>query len=82
MPGIEFSHHARDMLDERRIAEEWVWRTLQAPERTEAGADGNTHYISAIPERGGRFLRVAANRRTTPERIVTVYFDRRLRRRP
>lgn len=39
MPAIEFSGHARDMLEERRIPEEWVDRTLQAPDGTEVGAD-------------------------------------------
>ncbi len=60
----------------------WVWRTLQSPDRTELGADGNAHYIKAIPEHGGRFLRVVVNRRVAPERVVTVFFDRRLRRKP
>jgi len=78
--GFELSAHARDMLHEREIPEEWMWRTLTSPERQEVCADGNMHYIRSIPEHGGRFLRVVVNPTVTPNRIVTVFFDRRLRR--
>jgi hypothetical protein len=57
-----------------------MWRTLASPERQEVGAKGNIHYIKSIPEHGGRFLRVVVNQTVTPSRIVTVFFDRRLRR--
>ena len=49
-------------------------------DRTEAGPTGNTHYIKAIPEHGGRFLRVIVNHHAAPGRVVTVFFDRGLRR--
>ena len=78
MVDIELSSHARDMLQERNISEEWVRRTINSPDRTEVGADNNTHYIKAIPEHGGRLLRVVVNPHMTPKRIVTVFFDRRL----
>jgi hypothetical protein len=80
MPAIEISEHATDMMRERDIPEEWLWRTLDAPDRTENGVDENTHYIKAIPERQGHFLRVIVNERVTPQRVVTLFFDRRLRR--
>ncbi len=79
MRDIEPSQHARDMLEEREIPEEWMWRTIDEPDQTEIGADGNTHYVKAIPEYGGRFLRVVVNPHVQPERIVTLFFDRRLR---
>lgn len=77
---IEFSSHARDMLLERNISEEWVRQTLDSPDRPEVRADNNIHYIKAIPEHGGRFLRVVVNLHAVPKLIVTVFFDRRLRR--
>ena len=80
MPDFDFSNHARWVICERSIPEEWVKRTTNFPDRTEIGADENTHYIKAIQEHGGRFLRVIVNTRVTPKRIVTVFFDRRLRR--
>ncbi len=80
MEEVRFSSHAWDMLRERNIPEAWVRGTMHAPDRTEVGVDHNTHYIKAIPEHGGRFLRVVVNPHVTPKRIVTVFFDRRLRR--
>jgi hypothetical protein len=80
MRDIELSEHARDMLHERNIPEEWLWLTVDDPERTEMGPDRNTHYIKAMPEYGGRFLRVIVNHRARPKRVVTLFFDRRLRR--
>ncbi len=68
------------MLEERKIPEEWLWRAINLPDRVEERDDLNTHYIKAIPEYGGRFLRVVVNTRVTPQRIVTIFFDRRIRR--
>ena len=76
---FEFSTHAFDMLIEREIPEEWVTRSLNAPDYTEIGIDDNIHYIKAIPEFGGRIIRVVVNPHRTPARVVTFFFDRRLR---
>ena len=81
MTDFEFSSHARSVLQERNIPEEWLWRTINFPDRTEVGTDNNIHYMKSIPEHGGRFLRVVVNPYVFPKRIVTVFFDRRLKRR-
>ncbi|MBE2223943.1 MAG: DUF4258 domain-containing protein [Anaerolineae bacterium] len=78
MPEFEFSTHAIDMLRERKINIEWVWRTLQTPSSKKKGKDGNMHYIKPIKERDGLVLRVVINPYVDPQRIVTVFFDRRL----
>lgn len=78
MMDIEVTAQARDMMQERGIAEEWVWRALRSPDRSALGAEGNMQYVKAIPERGGRFLRVVVNDRVVPAHIVTLFFDRRL----
>jgi len=44
------------------------------------GTDNNFHYIKAIKEHGSRFLRVVVNPNVNPRRVVTLSFDRRLRR--
>lgn len=75
-----FSKHAQDMLSERNIAEEWVWRTIKTPSSKKLGEDGNMHYIKSILERDGRFLRVVINPNVDPQLIVTLFFDRRLRK--
>ena len=81
MADIKLSMHAQDMLRERDIPEEWLWRTINMPDRTEIGVDNNTHYMKSIPEHGGRFLRVVVNHHVGPSRVVTLFFDRRLGRR-
>jgi hypothetical protein len=76
---IELSEHAKDMLRERNISEEWMWRAVDSPDRSTVGVDDNMHYIKAIPEHGDRLLRVIVNHRVTPQIVVTLFFDRRLR---
>ncbi|MHB0876048.1 MAG: DUF4258 domain-containing protein [Anaerolineae bacterium] len=80
MTDMEFSAHARDMLAERQIPEEWVRRCIESPDRSAPGKDGNMHYFKAIGERGGRVLHVVVNLKAEPKRVVTLFFDRRLRR--
>jgi len=53
MPEFELTSHARDMLIERRIAEEWIWRVLNHPDKKRMGEDGNMHYTKSIKERDG-----------------------------
>lgn len=74
------SGHFGDMLHERGISPEWVRQTLGQPERVEAHDDGTRHYIRPIPEFGNRWLRVIVNVSIEPNKGVTVFFDRRLRR--
>ena len=82
MFDVVFSVHARDMLKEREISEEWVILTINSPDKSEKRAeDNNWHYTKSIPERENRILRVVVNQEVNPYRVVTVFFDRRLRRR-
>ena len=78
MPEFEFSSHAKEMLLERRILEEWVWRTIDVPTKKKTGADGNLHYAKSIQEKQDRVLHVVVNPNVSPHRIVTLFFDRRL----
>lgn len=80
MPDVILSIHAKDMLAERQILEEWVWRTVNTPNKKRRGDDDNMHYTKAIKEREGRVLHVVVNPNVQPNRIVTVFFDRRLRK--
>ena len=80
MSNIEYSLHTRNVMEEREIPEEWVNRTVSEPDYNEVKADKTTHYIKAIPEFGGRFLRVVMNVSVEPNRVVTVFFDRRIKR--
>jgi hypothetical protein len=80
MPEVEISQHAQRMLEEREIPEEWMWRAIHDPDRVSIENDDNMHYVKAIAEYGGRYLRVIVNPNIQPNRIVTLFFDRRLGR--
>ena len=77
---FELSAHAKDMLKERNIPEEWIWRAINESDWKERGDDGNIHYFRGIPEHGGRILHVIVNPNVKPQKVVTVFFDRRVRR--
>jgi len=75
---ILFSPHALDMLAERSIERVWVERTVREPDV--AGADplrpDRIRAFRAIPERGGRVLRVVYVQAGEDIRIITAFFDR------
>ena len=74
-----FSKHATEMMDERKISENWVRQTLNESENTCTSVDGNLHFTKAITEKENRVLHVVVNPAVSPKRIVTLFFDRRLR---
>ena len=76
---FELSNHARRAVAEREISNEWIERTLQAPELIVPDPNDATieRYFSRIPEFGGRVLRVAVNKAVEPNRVVSVFFDRK-----
>jgi len=76
----EASKHFKEMLQERNISEKWVERTLKSPDILENMDDGTTHYMKMIEEYGDRWLRIIVNENRTPAKIITAFFDRRLRR--
>ena len=69
------------MINERDIQLSWLEQVLEWPEIVEADADDPqlTHYVGRIAEYGNRPLRVVFNARANPARIVTVYFDRKMK---
>lgn len=79
MTDAVFTKHALDMMEERKISESWVWRTINEADNTFASDDGNLHFTKAIAENENRVLHVVLNTTISPKRIVTLFFDRRLR---
>ena len=67
------------MMEKRNISEDWVWRVLNESDNTFTSDDGNLHFSKAIEEREDRVLHVVVNPAVSPKRIVTLFFDRRLR---
>jgi hypothetical protein len=79
MLEYELSEHASVMLRERNIQEAWVKSAMENPDKKELKDDGTVHYIRAVEQYEGRYLRVVVNADAKPQRIVTVFFDRRMR---
>ena len=77
---MDDTEHFGDMLTERGIQREWADIAVLQPDKTEDYADGPRNYIRQIPEFGNRWLRVVVNVASDPEKRVTAFFDRRLRR--
>jgi hypothetical protein len=80
---LEFTRHARNAMEERMIPLEWVEQAIAEPGlRMDDPDDAEVErFYKRIPERGNRVLRVAVNTRVVPWRVVSVFFDRRMRRR-
>ncbi len=78
---FQLSIHAHEQIIIRELNVLWVSDTLSNPERTLLLADsfGNTHYLKRISEFGDRWLRVVVNPNQEPPRIVTLFFDRRVK---
>jgi len=80
----ELTEHARESLRTRPVIRmEWVERVLRQPQRVEADAvdEKLEHRLGRIVEYDERVLRVIVKKDTNPLRIITFYFDRRMRRR-
>ncbi len=77
---MEFTKHFKNMLEERSIRHEWVDKCVNEPEKVEDHRDGSRHFLRRIEETGNRWLRVVVNIKVQPDRAVTAFFDRRLRR--
>ncbi len=76
--------HAEAAALKRKIDLAWIERALAEPDWTEPdpAKPGVMHAFLRIAERNHRVLRVVYNPSVHPARVITVYFDRRLRGRP
>lgn len=79
--NYELTKHAAKALAEREILIEWMERTMSAPEKILPDPQNPAveRRFRRIPEFGGRVLRVAVNTKVAPNRVVSVFFDRRMK---
>lgn len=79
---FRLSEHAHEALQKREIEIEWIEQALQNPDTIESDKYDPEleHRLAAISKFGNRVLRVIVKRKTEPEFVVTVFFDRRIRR--
>jgi hypothetical protein len=78
--NFELSAHASEMMEERGIRQDWVDDALINPDRTAEGNDRNIHYFKSIPEFGNRVLHIIVNQDFFSNKVITLFFDRRVRK--
>lgn len=76
---LDFTNHAKTMMHERLIQEDWVINTVNNPDMIEEKRENEKHYLKQILQTGGKFLRVIVNPSVSPPRVITAFFDRRVR---
>jgi len=81
--SYQLTEHASIVIMERGIHPNWIEKAIQQPDWTEPDLFDNslTCAFVAIPEFGGRMLRIVFDDSVEPKRVITVYFDRNARRR-
>jgi hypothetical protein len=75
------TQHARNAMEKREISAAWLEQTMIAPQRCEPDAidPALEHRLAVIAERDNRVLRVIVNTQAKPEKVITMYFDRKTR---
>jgi hypothetical protein len=73
--------HAARQIERRKIDFAWLQTALDDPDEERSDAEDPTirHRLKRIEEMDGRVLRVLYNQEADPIRIVSAFFDRRLR---
>jgi uncharacterized DUF497 family protein len=81
MVNYELTQHARDVLEERGISVAWMERVLANPALIQPSLTAPDLEIrfGKVAEFGDRVLRVIVSTQVVPERVVSVYFDRRMK---
>ena len=68
------------MHEQRDIQEALVFSAVDKPDRVEDHDDDTRHYLKKIDENNNKWLRIIVNVQEEPNKCVTAFFDRRLRR--
>ncbi len=79
--NYELTEHAKIRIVERKISLHWIEITLSTPQRVELDSKDTDlrHALASIAECDKKVLRVIYNMTTIPNKVVSVYFDRKLR---
>ena len=83
-PRFQLTSHAEAAALKRKIDLAWIERALAEPDwvQRDPAKPGVMHAFARVAERDDRVLRVVYNASVHPLRVITVYFDRRVRGRP
>jgi uncharacterized DUF497 family protein len=81
---LVFTAHAHVRLQGRHIDPKWIEETVSDPDWAEQDPKDPAveRRFRAIPQFGGRVLRVACVETNASIRVISVMFDRKARRKP
>ena len=81
---LVFTKHAQDAIIERELKRAWIEEAAYMPEWEDDDPRqvGILRRYRAIPQHGGRVLRVVCLETDDEIRILTAFFDRRAGRQP
>ena len=86
LKNIDFSRHALDEIEDRRIKRRWIEETISHPDRIKreyGRRDGRkcvtkVGYLKRIAEFNNHWLKVVVDPTTSPNKVITAYFDSNL----
>ncbi|WP_271254748.1 DUF4258 domain-containing protein [Pseudanabaena sp. Chao 1811] len=78
---FELTEHAKLRISDRQISLNWIKMTLSAPQKVELDSKDPDlrHALLTITDYDNRVLRVIYNVKVIPNKVVSVYFDRKMR---
>lgn len=78
---FELTQHAKETIEERKIPILFIERVIKNPGLIQADLNDIDleHRLKVIDEYEYRVLRVIINKSTKPIKVVTAYFDRKMR---
>ena len=79
MQNYELSIHAKTVKQERKIQQNWIDDAFYFPDKVIQVDYDEVHYIKKTKEFGNRYLRLVVDPLKQPKRIITVFFDRRIK---
>ena len=75
---FKLSVHAKDVMNNRNIVEDWVYRIVYHPSITIDIAKDEVHLYGIIHEYNERCLKVVVN--PLKNLVITTYFDRKMKK--
>ncbi|PHS41013.1 MAG: hypothetical protein COB07_03195 [Sulfurovum sp.] len=75
---FRLSSHAKDVMENRKIKENWVYEILSNPSTTLDIQENEKHLYGIINEYDNRCLKVVIN--PLKNLVITVYFDRKMKK--
>jgi len=75
---FKLSAHAKDVMENRHLKEEWVFRIIKKPSLIIKIKEDEEHVYGSIDEYNSRCLKVVINPLNSV--VVTAYFDRKMKK--